>query len=112
MMIAISDVHALALSLPEASEQDHHGLPSFRVRGKIFATVPDREHVRVMVDEGEIRAAVSESPESCEEFWWGSRLACVVVDLRVVSRELLTELLVEAWRRKAPRRLVHDYDAP
>jgi hypothetical protein len=50
-MIAIRDVRALALSLPEACEQDHHGIPSFRVRGKIFATVPDGEHVRVMADE-------------------------------------------------------------
>jgi hypothetical protein len=86
-------------------------LPSFRVHGKIFATVPDKAHVRVMVDEGEIRAVVAESPQACEEFWWGSRLACVVVDLRVVARELLWELLVEAWRRKAPWRLIQDYDA-
>jgi hypothetical protein len=110
-MIPIRDVRALALSLPEACEQDHHGIPSFRVRDKIFATVPDSEHVRVMVDEGEIRAAVAENPEACEEFWWGSKLACVVVDLRVVQRELLAELLAEGWRRKAPRRLAHAFNA-
>jgi hypothetical protein len=110
-MIPIRDVRALALSLPEACEQDHHGIPSFRVRDKIFATVPGSEHVRVMVDEGEIRAAVAENPEACEEFWWGSKLACVVVDLRVVQRELLAELLAEGWRRKAPRRLAHAFNA-
>ena len=54
--------HAFALSLPEAAQQDHHGIPSFRVRGKIFATVPDDDHLRVMVDEGEIRAAAAENP--------------------------------------------------
>jgi len=32
----------LALALPETVEQDHHGIPSFRVRGKIFATAPTR----------------------------------------------------------------------
>ena len=65
---------------------------------KIFATVPDdgHVHVRVMVDEGEILAAVAENPDACEAFWWGSRLACVVVDLRVVPREALAELLAEA----------------
>jgi len=26
----------LALALPEAVERDHHGMPSFRVRGKIW----------------------------------------------------------------------------
>ena len=37
---------------------------SFRVRGKIFATVPDDTHLRVMVDEIEIRAAVAANPEA------------------------------------------------
>ena len=27
-------------SLPESTEQDHHGMASFRVRGRIFATSP------------------------------------------------------------------------
>ena len=35
-----ADIRALALSLPEAVEQPHFDRPSFRVRGKIFATLP------------------------------------------------------------------------
>ena len=34
-----TDVREIALALPDAIEQDHHGRPSFRVRGKIFATL-------------------------------------------------------------------------
>jgi hypothetical protein len=45
---------------PGVTEEDHHGIASFRVGGKIFATVPDVDHIRVMVDEDEIRAAVAE----------------------------------------------------
>jgi hypothetical protein len=99
-----------ALTLPEAVEQDHHGLPSYRVRGRIFATAPDAEHLRVMVDEGEIRAAAAENPDAFAEFWWGSRLACLVVDLRVAPPDHVRELLTEAWRRKAPRTLVRAFD--
>lgn len=33
-------VRAFALSLPEAAESSHHGTPDFRVRNKIFATLP------------------------------------------------------------------------
>jgi hypothetical protein len=95
----------LALSLPEAAEQDHHGMNSFRVRGKIFATVPDAGHLRIMVDEPEILAAVAEDPSSCQPMYWGKRLACVVVDVRAVRAALLTELLTEAWLRKAPKAL-------
>jgi len=52
---ALARARTIALGLPEASEQDHHGIASFRVRGKVFATVPDDTHLRVMVDEVEIQ---------------------------------------------------------
>ena len=57
-MATVTDARRLALALPEAVEQDHHGRPSFRVGGKIFATIWDDEHVNVMLDEAEILAAV------------------------------------------------------
>ena len=41
----------LALELPEAVEADHHGRPSFRVAGKILATLWDETHLNVMLDE-------------------------------------------------------------
>jgi hypothetical protein len=95
----------LALSLPEVTEQDHHGMNSFRVRNKIFATVPDADHMRIMVDEPEILAAVAEDPASCEAMYWGKRLACVVVNVRRARVQLLRELLTESWLRKAPKTL-------
>ena len=51
------EARRLALALPEAVEQDHHGRPSFRVGGKIFATLWDEEHMNVMLDEGGILTA-------------------------------------------------------
>lgn len=104
-MATLAQARRLALALPESTEEDHHGLASFRVRGKIFATVPDDSHLRVMVDEVEIRAAVAENPGTCQEFYWGKRLACVVVALRPATPALLEELLTEAWLRKAPKAL-------
>jgi hypothetical protein len=98
-------VRRLALSLPEATEQDHFGINSFRVRKKIFATVPDAGHIRIMVDEPEILAAVAEDPASCEPMYWGKRPACVVVNIRTARVALLRELLTEAWLRKAPKSL-------
>lgn len=95
----------MALSLPEVTEQDHHGIASFRVRGKIFATVPDGQHVRVMVDENEIHAAVAESRAVFSELYWGTRLACLVVDLAGAHPEQVRQLLYDAWRRKAPTAL-------
>jgi hypothetical protein len=109
-VITLEDARRFALGLPEATEQDHHGMGSFRVRGKIFATVPDNTHIRVMVDEDEIRNVAAANPHSCEEFYWGARLAALVVNLRRVRKVLVEELLTDAWLRKAPRKLADAYE--
>jgi hypothetical protein len=96
----------LALALPEAVEQDHHGRPSFRVAGKIFATLWDEQHVNVMLDEGGIRTAIDARPDTCAEVWWGKRLAAVRVDLQLIQPQALAELLADAWETKAPTRLL------
>jgi hypothetical protein len=95
----------IALSLPEAVEQDHHGRPSFRVAGKIFATLWDEEHMNVMLDEPGILTAAEAQPAICAEVWWGKRLAAVRVDLRAADEALLADLLADAWERRAPARL-------
>ncbi|MGH3436624.1 MAG: MmcQ/YjbR family DNA-binding protein [Sciscionella sp.] len=108
-MSDVAEARALALALPEATEQDHHGMASFRIRGKIFATLPDDDHLRVMVDEAEIHAAVAEYPAVCSEFYWGKRLACVAVALASAPAGFLRELLTEAWLRKAPKVLAREF---
>ena len=100
-MISHDEARAVALALPGAVEQDHHGKPSFRIKGKIFATLWDAEHVNVMLDPDGILTAVQGHPDVCAERWWGKRLAAVSVDLRGVGRELLTELLADAFERRA-----------
>ena len=98
------DARRLALSLPGAAEQDHHGRPSFRVRGKIFATLWDTEHMNVMLDEPGILTAVQDDPEACQEFWWGKRLRAVSVVLARADETLVSDLLADAWERKGGAR--------
>ena len=110
-MARLPDVRKLALALPEAIEADHHGFPSFRVRKKIFATLPDAAHAHLMLGPEETDVAVESAPEACTELWWGKRLAGVRVELATVDAGMLAGLLAEAWRGKAPRGLVERYDA-
>jgi hypothetical protein len=91
-------------------EQDHHGFPSFRVGGKIFATLPDAEHLHVMLPEERIRAIVASDPHVCEEKWWGKKLAAVRVSLPDATKDRVAAMLEEAWslgrttsRRRAPK---------
>jgi hypothetical protein len=103
--VTVEEARKLALALPEAVEQEHWGNPSFRVRGRIFATVPDERHLNVMIDPFDVEAAVREAPESCEELWWGKKLAGVRVALPTASKPIVEAFLHAAWKRKAPRQL-------
>jgi hypothetical protein len=103
-MVSVDRVRELALQLPEATEQDHHGRPSFRV-GPIFATVWDERHLNVMLDHDGIMTAVQSHPDACSERFWGKRLAAVQVDLDAAEDALVEELLADAWEHKAPARL-------
>src|ERR671932_2279820 len=102
-MVTGDEVRRIALALPEAVEEDHHGRPSFRVGGKIFATLWDERHMNVMLDEPGILTAVQADPESRAEVWWGKRLAAVRVDLGLAEVDSLADLLADAWEGKAPK---------
>ena len=100
-----------ALSLPGATEEPHHEMSSFRVRGRIFATVPPEGGLlHVFVDEGEINAAVAEDPAAFEPLLWGKRVRGLRVRVAAAPDERVRELLEESWRRKAPARLAAEWD--
>jgi hypothetical protein len=104
--MTVKQVRKLALALPETVEQEHWGNPSFRVRGRIFATVPDEAHVNVMIDPFDVEAAVRAEPESCEQLLWGKEVRGVRVSIPEAAPAMVGDLLRAAWRRKAPRRLL------
>jgi len=106
--VSTDEARSLALSLPEAVELDHHGRPSFRVDGKIFATIWNEHRMNVMLAEDGIRTAVEGASDACEEVWWGKRLTAVGVTLARTDRDFLADLLTDAWEHKAPKRLLGD----
>jgi hypothetical protein len=108
----LNEARALAMSLPEVVEQPHFDMASWRIRGKIFATGPaDGQFLHIFVDELEAKASVADDPAAFEELWWGKKLSGLRVILHHADAERVFELLEEAWRRKAPKRLAAEYDA-
>ncbi|MEA2685826.1 MAG: hypothetical protein QOE93_1021 [Actinomycetota bacterium] len=109
----VEEVRRFALSLPEATEEPHFESASFRIRGRIFATLPpDGEHLHVFVDQDEARAVAAGEGPAFEELWWGEKLAGARVHLpSIETPDLLVELIEDAWRRKAPKRVVAAFDA-
>ncbi|QDU69499.1 MmcQ/YjbR family DNA-binding protein [Engelhardtia mirabilis] len=110
-MAELSTVRRLALALPEASEQGHHGRASFRVGGRIFATVPDADHVNVMLDVEGVDAWLDRAPGALAELTWGSKVCGVAVALAAADEDLLEALLLEAWRRVATQRAIRALEA-
>jgi hypothetical protein len=101
----------LALALPETTEEPHHDMTSFRVGGKIFATVPpEGDRVHVFLGRDEVSAYCAEYPGQVQELWWGSQRRGCRVPLKTATRALLGELLTEAWRRRAPKRLLSSFE--
>jgi hypothetical protein len=103
MALTLDGARKLAMALEGTIEQDHHGFPSFRIGGKIFASLPDDEHAHVMLEEDAIRVAVEHHPHCCEEKWWGKKLAAVRVSLPDCEQATLSALLADAWRVKSAR---------
>lgn len=102
-----------ALSLPETTEEPHFEKSSFRVKGKIFATVPEGGgYLHIYVGVEEVAVLVSEDPGTYEAIEWGKRGSdWVRVRLRSAESAQVRELLEDAWRAKAPKRLLQAHDA-
>ena len=102
----LADLRRIAMALPEVTEEPHFDRISYRVRGKIFATVaPDAASVNVFVDEAEAKAASAASPDAVSELHWGKRRRGVTAELSATRTPAMRQLLAEAWRQHAPASL-------
>jgi hypothetical protein len=106
------DARRLALGFPEAVENETWGHPTFRVRDKMFMAM-DGEGMSVTVKAPkEAQAAlVGSEPETFSVPAYVGRHGWVAVRLDRVEADELAELIDEAWRMTAPKRLVKAFDA-
>ncbi len=111
MAVGMATVRRLALSLPESAEAPHHDMTSFRVAGKIFATVPpDGGRVHVFLEDDEVASYCAEFPDALEELWWGKKLQGCSIVLGRATVALVRELLTESWRRRAPKKVLAEFE--
>lgn len=104
-------VKRLALSLPDVEERLTWEEPTFRVRNKIFAMFADeRRAVWVKSTHDEQRALTAMDPDTFFVPPYVGKSGWVGVRYRTVDAGELEELLIEAWRMTAPKRLVKSFD--
>jgi hypothetical protein len=106
------DFRRAALSFPEAVERETWGHPTFRVRDKMFATMSTEGDAATVKATREAQAAlVGSEPETFSVPAYVGHHGWVGMRLERVDPEEAVELLDEAWRMTAPKRLVAARDA-
>ncbi|MFA1548960.1 MmcQ/YjbR family DNA-binding protein [Actinomadura chokoriensis] len=105
--MSVKEFLEIAHGLPEVAENESFGeMTSFRVRGKSFGYLDEAEKsVMLKATREEQAALVAEAPDVFSPSWAGGRFAWVKVDLVKVDPDELAELVTEAWRLSAPKRL-------
>jgi hypothetical protein len=102
----LAQVRRHALSLPAVTEEPHFNYSSFRVRGKIFVTVPpDEEHIHVFVGEEQREPALAVYPEFLEKLTWCAKVVGLRVALASAQASVVNSLVSVAWQSKAPKSL-------
>jgi hypothetical protein len=121
-----AEVEQLVLDWPEtAASPSYGGAPALRVNGKMFARLrgemaddldeltgaPYGEVLMVGVEDlGEKDALLASDPRAYFTVPHYDGYPAVLVRLRFADVEELRELLVEAWRRRAPKRALRAWD--
>lgn len=103
----IADARRAAMALPEVTEEPHFNYASFRVKGKIFVTVPPEEtHLHVFVGDDEREQALAMYPGFAEKLLWGGKVVGLRIALASATPSVVKALMQQAWARKAPKALL------
>ncbi len=109
--VTFEQVRLLALALPKAAEGTSYGTPAFKVGGKLFARLhQDGESLVVKIDPGERTMRMKVDPKTFYITDHYLNYPWILVRISIVDPDDLRDLLEEAWRLTAPRRLVSEYD--
>jgi hypothetical protein len=108
----VANLRKLALAFPETEEKlswgDH---PTFRVRDKMFAVLSaDERTARIKATKEAQAALIGSEPGTYSFAPYLGHHGWVSVDLSRVGEQELVELLEEAWRLTAPKKMVRAFD--
>jgi hypothetical protein len=111
-MVSEDDVRRLALSLPATTEKPSYGTPGFRVKDKLFARVREEGDVLALwvEDLDEKEALIASDPDKFFSTPHYDGHAMVLVRFAAVDDDEMLELLTDAWRVRAPKRLRESFD--
>ena len=108
---AFEDVRRIALALDNVEEGTSYGTPAFKVAGKLLARLhQDGESLVVKIDPAERAMRMKADPETFYITDHYLNYPWILVRISSVDPDDLRDLLEDAWRLTAPKRLVNEYD--
>jgi hypothetical protein len=108
------DVRRIAFSLPEVTEKPSYGTPGFRVKDKLFLRIRDDAEGGLVVfvpDLHDKEALLTSDPDLFFTTPHYDGYPMVLVHLDKIDVDLLTELITDSWRIKAPTKVLAAYEA-
>jgi len=100
--VKLEEVRKVALALPDTTEEPHHNFGSFRVRGKIFVTIPpggELLHIFLPAEQREVALAMD--PEFLEPVHWGSKVLGVRAKLPLARKATVLSLVRQGYAFKS-----------
>jgi hypothetical protein len=110
--VTVDQVRQMALALPETTEVITWETDlTWRVRAKMFVVGgPESPRVSVKAAPEDQAELIAMEPETYAKAAYVGRFGWVSVNLATVDEHELKDLIVEAWRRTAPKKLVAEFD--
>jgi hypothetical protein len=107
-----AEILDFAASLPEAGEREYREdstIITFRGSG-IAVVTADGRHLFAKALLSERDMMIASDPETYAEWWAAGRFGWVRVRLDRIDLDEARELVLEAWRLTAPKRMVRAWD--
>ncbi|MFG2820214.1 MmcQ/YjbR family DNA-binding protein [Kitasatospora sp. NPDC048365] len=111
-MVTFDQFKAMALGLPQTHEEPTWEEVTLRLGKKIFAMGrPESPSVCVKASKEDQAELLAAAPEVYSMAPYVGRHGWVLVDLERVDPDELHDLVTDAWRSVAPKKLLRDFDA-
>ena len=97
-------IRRFAMSFEAVTEEPHHNYSSFRVRGKIFVTIPpEKDFIHVFIGEEDREPALAMHPDFIEKLFWGSKALGLRIKLASCQPAIVKALVVRAYETRVQK---------
>lgn len=112
MAVSLTQLRAIARTLPGVRERLCHGTPGFYVRSKLMARLQeDGEHISLAFPKAERDALIERHPDVFSFTAHFEKYDYVLMNLAAANATLARQRFEGAWRLKAAKRAIAEFDA-